>query len=89
LYLRLESLEGYQSMNRVRFVLFAMLAALPIAAAEMPQAGQTAPEFSLPSQDGSNIAIKEFRGRKTAPRGAPLKLTISSRTSRSMKLPRP
>src|SRR5580658_9904184 len=50
-------------MNRVRFALFAVLAALPIAAAEMPQAGQAAPEFSLPSQDGSNIAIKEFRGK--------------------------
>jgi peroxiredoxin Q/BCP len=50
-------------MNRVHFALFAMLAALPMAAAELPQAGQAAPEFSLPSQDGSNIAIKQFHGK--------------------------
>jgi thioredoxin-dependent peroxiredoxin len=50
-------------VNRIRFAMFAMLAALPLAAAEIPQAGQTAPEFSLPSQDGSKIAIKEFRGK--------------------------
>ncbi|WP_321477411.1 peroxiredoxin [uncultured Paludibaculum sp.] len=31
--------------------------------AEMPQAGQQAPEFSLPSQEGANVALKEFRGK--------------------------
>jgi thioredoxin-dependent peroxiredoxin len=29
----------------------------------MPQVGQTAPEFTLPSQDGSNISLKDFRGK--------------------------
>jgi peroxiredoxin Q/BCP len=50
-------------MKKINFALFAILAALPLAAAEMPQVGQTAPEFSLPSQDGSTIGIKEFRGK--------------------------
>jgi thioredoxin-dependent peroxiredoxin len=50
-------------MKYVGFALFALLASLPLAAAEMPQVGQTAPEFSLPSQDGSTIGIKEFRGK--------------------------
>ena len=42
------------------------LLALPFAAlraAEVPQAGQTAPEFSLPSQEGSQVSLKEFRGK--------------------------
>jgi peroxiredoxin Q/BCP len=50
-------------MRHTRFAVFAMLAALPLAAAEMPQAGQTAPAFSLPSQDGSTINLKEFHGK--------------------------
>ena len=29
----------------------------------MPQAGQTAPNFTLPSQDGSNISLDSFRGK--------------------------
>ncbi len=29
----------------------------------MPQAGQVAPTFSLPSQDGSNISLDSFRGK--------------------------
>ena len=29
----------------------------------MPQAGQTAPDFTLPSQDGSNISLDSFRGK--------------------------
>jgi peroxiredoxin Q/BCP len=50
-------------MKSIRFTLFAMLAALPLAAADMPQVGQAAPQFSLPSQDGSTIGLKEFRGK--------------------------
>lgn len=34
-----------------------------IADEAMPQVGQTAPEFTLPSQDGSNISLKEFKGK--------------------------
>jgi peroxiredoxin Q/BCP len=29
----------------------------------MPQAGQQAPEFQLPSQDGSQVGLKDFRGK--------------------------
>jgi peroxiredoxin Q/BCP len=50
-------------MKYISFALFAALASLPLVAAEMPQVGQTAPEFSLPSQDGSTIAINQFRGK--------------------------
>jgi peroxiredoxin Q/BCP len=31
--------------------------------AEMPQAGQQAPEFSLPSQEGAKVALKALRGK--------------------------
>ncbi|MGJ5819800.1 peroxiredoxin [Paludibaculum fermentans] len=31
--------------------------------AEMPQTGQQAPEFSLPSQEGTNVALKALRGK--------------------------
>ena len=31
--------------------------------ASMPQVGQTAPEFTLPSQDGTDISLKDFRGQ--------------------------
>lgn len=33
------------------------------ASETMPQVGQTAPDFTLPSQDGSNISLKDFRGK--------------------------
>jgi thioredoxin-dependent peroxiredoxin len=32
-------------------------------AGNLPQAGQMASDFSLPSQDGSQIALKDFRGK--------------------------
>ena len=58
----------------------------------MPQAGQTAPNFTLPSQDGSNISLDSFRGKwvvlyfypKDMTPAAPLKRTTSSRTSPSI-----
>src|SRR5271156_1043984 len=31
--------------------------------AAMPQPGQTAPDFTLPSQDGSKISLHDFRGK--------------------------
>lgn len=33
------------------------------ASDSIPQAGQQAPEFTLPSQDGSSISLKDFRGK--------------------------
>src|SRR3954471_3104162 len=32
-------------------------------AADVPQVGQQAPDFSLPSQEGPNVSIKQFRGK--------------------------
>src|SRR4051794_15235995 len=51
-------------MSLLRSLLFsATLAAGLAAAAEVPQAGQSAPEFSLPSQEGSQISLKQYRGK--------------------------
>ena len=33
------------------------------AAAEAPQVGQAAPGFSLPSQEGSTVSLKQFQGK--------------------------
>ncbi len=41
----------------------ACLAASAMFAAEVPQAGQQAPNFKLPSQDGSEHGLKEFKGK--------------------------
>lgn len=32
-------------------------------AAAMPAVGTSAPEFTLPSEDGSNVSLKDFRGK--------------------------
>lgn len=32
-------------------------------AAEMPQVGQSAPDFSLPSQEGAPVSLKQFQGK--------------------------
>src|SRR5262245_14494685 len=39
------------------------LCAAAAFSAEVPQTGQAAPEFSLPSQEGSNVDLKQFRGK--------------------------
>lgn len=38
-------------------------AACLLAGDAMPAVGQSAPEFTLPSQDGSTISLKDFRGK--------------------------
>jgi peroxiredoxin Q/BCP len=50
-------------MNRFHAVALALFSASLVSAAEMPQVGQMAPQFSLPSQDGSNVAISQFHGK--------------------------
>ena len=48
------------------FIVAAAVLALGITAgfaAEVPQAGQQAPDFSLPSQDGPNVSLNQFRGK--------------------------
>ena len=60
-------------MNTKRVAFVAILVVLLAGAAlslrgiaddtAMPQAGQMAPDFTLPSQDGSNISLDSFRGK--------------------------
>ena len=42
---------------------FLLLAVGLFAADAVPQAGQPAPDFTLPSQDGSRISLHDFRGK--------------------------
>jgi peroxiredoxin Q/BCP len=40
-----------------------LLAALPLDAADPPAVGSPAPDFKLKSQDGSEVSLKDFRGK--------------------------
>jgi thioredoxin-dependent peroxiredoxin len=54
------------SLRRLGAIAFLALscAALPaLTNTAIPQAGQQAPDFRLPSQDGSMIGLKDFRGK--------------------------
>jgi thioredoxin-dependent peroxiredoxin len=57
-------------MNRISNMALAAVLAVPFAAVPylnaaetVPAVGQAAPGFSLPSQDGSPVSLKEFRGK--------------------------
>jgi len=57
-------------MNKLRLMALAALLAVPFAAVPhlkaadaVPQVGQAAPDFTLPSQDGSPVSLKEFLGK--------------------------
>jgi thioredoxin-dependent peroxiredoxin len=53
-------------LNRIAIVLALALlvgAAAISAADTMPQVGQQAPGFTLPSQDGTNVSLKDFKGK--------------------------
>jgi thioredoxin-dependent peroxiredoxin len=54
-----------QIRNRTAVTLFlsAIVTAGAVLAAEMPQVGQEAPDFSLPSQEGSPVSLKQFHGK--------------------------
>ncbi len=43
--------------------LFACLAATALLATDVPQVGQQAPSFKLPSQDGTEFGLKDFKGK--------------------------
>lgn len=65
-----------------------------MAAGEPPAAGQNAPDFTLPSQDGSPVRLKDFRGKwvllyfypKDNTPAAPLRRIILSAICRSMNI---
>ena len=40
-----------------------IFSAILATAAEVPQVGQTAPDFSLASQEGSQVSLKQFHGK--------------------------
>jgi peroxiredoxin Q/BCP len=40
-----------------------LLAASSLFAAEIPQVGQPAPDFALPSQEGAPVSLKQFQGK--------------------------
>src|ERR1700733_2984611 len=42
--------------------MLAIVACSSVSAAETPQAGQQAPDFKLPSQDGTQVGLQDFRG---------------------------
>jgi len=44
-------------------LLSAVITAGVARAADVPQVGQQAPEFSLPSQEGSPVSLKQFHGK--------------------------
>jgi peroxiredoxin Q/BCP len=52
-------------LSRFLFAVALILAigAVVFAADSMPQVGQQAPGFTLPSQDGSMVSLKDFRGK--------------------------
>src|SRR5690242_3712611 len=53
--------------NRMKYVcavsICACLAATALFAGEVPQVGQQAPSFELPSQDGSDHTLKDYKGK--------------------------
>ncbi|MGH9665757.1 MAG: peroxiredoxin [Bryobacteraceae bacterium] len=57
-------------MNQIRLAVIAALLAAPFGvvpcaaqAASIPEAGQEAPNFTLPSQDGNPYSLKDFQGK--------------------------
>ena len=54
-----------RSMNPFRTILFIALLvlALSLGAGTIPQTGGLAPDFTLPSQDGTYVRLKDYRGK--------------------------
>ena len=53
----------HMGRNLALGVLCAGMALTVYAAGDVPQAGQKAPAVSLPSQDGTPVSLKDFRGK--------------------------
>ena len=57
----------HRILNRRFMFVFAatlLVGALALMAADtMPQVGQLAPGFTLPSQDGTNVSLKDYKGK--------------------------
>jgi peroxiredoxin Q/BCP len=48
----------------MRTIMLSLLLVAGVFASDTaPQAGQTAPDFALPSQDGSKVSLHDFRGK--------------------------
>jgi thioredoxin-dependent peroxiredoxin len=58
-----------RNMKRILFFAAPLLAlslvipAIPIRAAEMPAVGSNAPDFTLQSQEGKTVSLKDFKGQ--------------------------
>jgi peroxiredoxin Q/BCP len=50
-------------LSTAAFLAMSLGALAAATEATMPQAGQQAPDFQLPSQDGSQLRLKDFRGK--------------------------
>ena len=88
-------------MARIRYVVLAMVVAGAIfgvltvqraraADEQMPQAGQQAPSFTLPSQDGTPVSLSQYKGKWVMLYFYPKDMTsgrhtISSRTCRNSR----
>jgi len=77
-------------MVSILFLTLAFAALFAVAADQpLPAAGNAAPAFSLPNQEGAQVSLDQFKGKwlcctsiqRLSPRAAPLKRTISSATS--------
>jgi peroxiredoxin Q/BCP len=47
----------------VTAAVFVLVSSAAIFAADVPQVGQSAPAFSLPSQEGGAVSLKDFKGK--------------------------
>ena len=53
----------HQTRLKIVLALTVLVGAVVIAADTMPQVGQAAPGFTLPSQDGTNVSLKDYKGK--------------------------